>query len=116
MVIHFCIYIDNYWSGSSPSNAAQKAIQKDINNKLKKINTFYTDSALINKIISGKYDEEELQKQVDKNYFIFIYKIGSGNNLIPVFWNTQVIAPNSFVLHSDNGIGFQKIIEWLVCN
>ena len=72
---------------------------------------------LIDKIISGKYDEDELQKQVDKKYFIFIYKIGAGNNLTPVFWNTQVIAPNSFVLHSDNGIGFRKLLNgWYVTN
>ena len=113
----FAFIVDNYWSGNSPSNAAQRAIQKDISSKLIKINTFYTDSALIDKIISGKYDEKELQKQVDKNYFIFIYKIGSANNLIPVFWNTQVISPNSFVLHSDNGIGFRKLLNgWYVTN
>ncbi len=113
----FAFIIDNYWSGSSPSNAAQKAIQRDIDNKLIKTNTFYVDSSKINEIISGKYDEKELQKQVDKKYFIFIYKIGSGNNLIPVFWNTQIIAPNSFILHSDNGIGFRKLLNgWYVTN
>jgi two-component system nitrogen regulation sensor histidine kinase NtrY len=113
----FAFIVDNYWSGSSPSNAAQKAIQRDINNQLVKINTFYADSSLINKIISGKYDNIELQKQVDKNYFVFIYKNGLYDNLIPVFWNTQVIAPNSFVLHSDSGIGFRKLLNgWYVTN
>jgi hypothetical protein len=71
--------VDNYWSGSSPSNAAQKAIQKDVSSKLSKSNDFYFDSVLINKIISGKYSEDELQTLVDKNYFIFIYKIYPGN-------------------------------------
>ena len=111
----FAFIVDNYWSGSSPSNAAQKAIQRDIKNKLTKVNHFYIDSAAINEIIAGKYDEKELQEQVHKGYFIFIYKIGPNNNLTPVFWNTQVVAPNSFVLHAENGIGFRKLLNgWYV--
>ncbi|MEO8822143.1 MAG: HAMP domain-containing sensor histidine kinase [Ginsengibacter sp.] len=114
----FAFIVDNYWSGSSPSNAAQKAIQKDINNKLINSNAFYIDSIVINKIITGKYSEDELRKLVDKNYFIFIYKIDSNSNkLYPVFWNTQIIAPDLFVLHSDSGIGFRKLLNgWYVTN
>ena len=113
----FAFIVDNYWSGTSPSSAAQKAIQRDIHSKLTKTNNFYFDSSQLNKIISGKYDEKELQKQVNKDYFIFIYKIGKGNNLTPVFWNTQVIAPDPFVLHSDTGIGFRKLMNgWYVTN
>ncbi len=113
----FAFIVDNYWSGSSPSNAAQKAIQKDINYKLARSNAFYLDSSIVNKIISGKYNQKDIQELVDKNYFIFIYKVGRANNLIPVFWNTQVIAPNSFVLHSDNGVGFRKLLNgWYVTN
>ena len=110
--------VDNYWSGSSPSNAAQKAIQKDISSKLSKSNDFYFDSVLINKIISGKYTEDELQTVVDKNYFIFIYKINPENKkLFSIFWNTQIIAPDSFVLHEDSGVGFRKLLNgWYVTN
>jgi signal transduction histidine kinase len=114
----FAFIVDNYWSGNSPSNAAQKAIQKDINNKLVESNEFFTDSTLINKVINGSYSEAELQKLVDKNYFIFIYRIGPNDGkLHPVFWNTQIIAPDIFVLHSDSGIGFRKFLNgWYVTN
>ncbi len=109
--------VDNYWSGSSPSNAAQKAIQKNVGSNLIKINSFYQDTALLNEIISNKYDEKELAQEVDKKYFIFIYKISASNNLIPVFWNTQVIAPDLMVLKSENGISFQKLLNgWYVIN
>ncbi|MGN6601413.1 MAG: ATP-binding protein [Ginsengibacter sp.] len=113
----FAFIVDNYWSGSSPSNAAQKAIQRDVNNKLAKTNSFFIDTSRINKLIKGKYDEKQLEKLVDKSYYIFIYKIGSANDLTPVFWNTQVIEPNSFVLHSDTGIGFRRLMNgWYVTN
>lgn len=109
--------VDNYWSGNSPSNAAQKAIQKDVSSNLIKINSFYQDTAVINKIARGKYDEKELAQQVDKKYFIFIYKISAEDNLIPLFWNTQIITPTSIILNSDNGISFQKLLNgWYVVN
>jgi len=113
----FAFIVDNYWSGNSPSNAAQKAIQKNIGSNLVKINSFYHDTVLINNIINNKYDEKELEKEVGKNYFIFIYKISSQNNLIPVFWNTQVITPGPRLLKSENGTSFQKLINgWYVVN
>ena len=73
-LLTFAFIINNYWSGSSTSNAAQKVIQKDINRKQKDIGAFCSDSVLIKKIASGKYNEEQLTAQVDKEYFIFFYK------------------------------------------
>ena len=113
----FAFIINNYLSGSSSSNAAQKAIQKDINRQQKDIDAFYTDSVLINNIAAGKYDEEELKREVEKEYFIFFYKIDRPGNPIPVFWNTQVIEPDSGLINSADGISFQKLVNgWYVIN
>lgn len=104
-------------NGSSSPNAAQKAIQKDINRQQREIDAFYMDSALINNIVEGKYDEEELQREVEKKYFIFFYKIAEPGKLIPVFWNTQVIEPDSALTNDPNGISFQKLVNgWYVVN
>ncbi|HEU5364967.1 MAG TPA: hypothetical protein VFU62_05525, partial [Hanamia sp.] len=97
-LLTFAFIINNYWSGTSTSNAAQKVIQKDINKNQKKINEFCRDTAVIKKIASGKYTEDQLNAQVDKSYFIFFYKVSESNKYIPVFWNTQVIEPDSSVL------------------
>jgi len=114
-LLTFAFIINNYWSGSSTSNAAQKVIQKDINRKQKDIAAFCSDSGLIKKIASGKYNEEQLTAQVDKEYFIFFYKISESNKLIPVFWNTQVIEPDSTVLNLENGTSFHKLLNgWYV--
>ncbi|MGN6533819.1 MAG: sensor histidine kinase [Ginsengibacter sp.] len=114
-LLTFAFIINNYWSGTSTSNAAQKVIQKDINKNQKKINEFCSDSALVKKIALGKYSEDQLNEEVDKSYFIFFYKITEANRYIPVFWNTQVIEPDSAVLNSDDGTTFQKLLNgWYV--
>ena len=113
----FSFIINNYWSGSSTSNAAERAIQKDINKKLNNINSFYADTVLVNKILKGKYDEAQLNKQVQKKYFIFFYKIVNGDQSFPIFWNTQVIEPDTETLNLPDGITFQKLSNgWYVVN
>jgi signal transduction histidine kinase len=109
--------INNYWSGTSTSNAAQKAIQKDINRSQRSIDAFCLDTTLINKIAEGNYNESVLKKEVDKNYFIFFYKVTPTNDLIPVFWNTQIIEPDSALIKSNIGTSFNKLLNgWYVVN
>ncbi|HET7115259.1 MAG TPA: methyl-accepting chemotaxis protein, partial [Hanamia sp.] len=116
-LLTFAFIINNYWSGSSTSNAAQKAIQKDINKKQREINVFCLDTSLMNTIVEGKYSESFLKNEVDKGYFIFFYKITEVAKPVPVFWNTQVIEPDSSIINGDNGIGFQKLLNgWYVIN
>ena len=116
-LLTFAFIINNYWSGSSTSNAAQKAIEKNIRHNLKGISEFCSDTSLLNTLISGKYDEKQLQEQVDKSYFIFFYKVISSDKLVPVFWNTQIIEPDYAVLNSGNGISFRKLLNgWYVVN
>ncbi|MEO9003224.1 MAG: HAMP domain-containing sensor histidine kinase [Ginsengibacter sp.] len=116
-LLTFAFIINNYWSGSSASKAAQKAIQKDINKKQGEINKFCADTAILNRIAHGKYNEEQLSEQVSKGYFIFFYKITSEQKLDPIFWNTQVIEPLSKVFYGPDGSGFRKLQNgWYLIN
>ena len=116
-LLTFAFIINNYWSGSSTSTAAQKAIEKNIDRNLENIDQFCSDTSLLNTLTSGKYDEKQLQDQVNKSYFIFFYKIISSNKLVPVFWNTQIIEPDYAVLNSNNGVSFRKLLNgWYVVN
>jgi signal transduction histidine kinase len=116
-LLTFAFIINNYWSGSSSSNAAQKNIQKDIKKHQREIDAFTGDTALINNIIEGTYDEDELDRQVEKKYFIFFYKITEPGKMLPVFWNTQVIEPDSTLIHGEDGTSFQKLLNgWYVVN
>jgi len=107
--------VNNYWSGSSTSNAGQKAIQKNINGSLENIDRLCLDTSLLNTLTSGKYSEKQLDEQVAKKYFIFFYRILPDNKLLPVFWNTQIILPSNTILNSGDGITFHKLLNgWYV--
>ncbi|MEP6926374.1 MAG: ATP-binding protein, partial [Ginsengibacter sp.] len=101
--------IDNYWSGTSTTKAAQKAVQKNIFQNQKKIQRFYTDTALLDNIINRSYNEVQLNNLVEKDYFVFIYKITPFNPPFPVFWNTQIIVPDLTMLDVPDGTRFQKL-------
>lgn len=105
----FAFIINNYWSGTSTSSAAQKIIQRYINKSEKQINDFCLDTTLINVLAKGKYTEKQLEKLVAADYFVFIYKIGEANEDVPVFWNTQVIEPGAQLLSGHEGFGFYKL-------
>jgi two-component system, NtrC family, nitrogen regulation sensor histidine kinase NtrY len=107
--------IDNYWSGSSTIKTVQKTIQRDILRKQKKIQNFLNDTALINNIIDRSYTEKQLDDLVEKDYFIFIYRVTPFESPFPVFWNTQIIEPDSTALDVPDGIRFQKLVNgWYV--
>lgn len=109
--------IDNYWSGTSTINVVQKRIQRDIQSHQKKTKAFINNTALINNIINRSYDDKELTDFVNKDYFFFIYRITPFNLPQPVFWNTQIILPDSTVLGKPDGTYFQKLINgWYVIN
>ena len=107
--------IDNYWSGTSTINAVQKRIQKNIQVYQKKSKAFTNNIVLINKIINRSYDDKELDEFVNKDYFVFIYRITPFDQPQPIFWNSQIILPDSTVLDKPDGNYFQKLVNgWYV--
>jgi two-component system, NtrC family, nitrogen regulation sensor histidine kinase NtrY len=101
--------IDNYWSGSSTSKAVRKEVQKDILKKQRKIQDILDDTVLLNNIVNRTYTEKQLDDLVAKDYFLFIYKVTPFESPFPVFWNTQIIEPDSTTLDVPDGTRFQKL-------
>ncbi len=109
--------INNYWSKTSTVQTVQKSIQKNIITKEKKAQLFFKNKALINKLINSSYDENELENIVDNDYFIFIYRIVPFTQPQPIFWNTQIILPDSTVFEKPDGNYFLKLNNgWYVVN
>ncbi|MDQ6888900.1 MAG: HAMP domain-containing histidine kinase, partial [Bacteroidota bacterium] len=107
--------IDNYWSGIATPSSVQKVIQKNIIKNQKDIDRFYHDSTLINRLIRGHYNQEELDELVGKSFFIFIYQVTSWNEKHAIFWNTEIIEPDSSILDQPDGSSFSQLINgWYV--
>jgi two-component system nitrogen regulation sensor histidine kinase NtrY len=109
--------INNYWSGTSTPFAVQNEIQRNINQKQKKVKKFFKDSELINAIAEQKYNERQLDLLVEKDYYIFFYRVVDFQKPFPVFWNTQIVEPDLTTLGSKDGISFNKLLNgWYVIN
>lgn len=52
---------------------------------------------------------DELVKQPEKKYFIFIYNNNDLKN--PVYWNTQSILPDESILNEKKQLGFSKLVN-----
>jgi signal transduction histidine kinase len=101
--------IDNYWSGISTPAAIQKTLQSNIESKEKDFDNFCSDSALLNQLINHQYDESALNELQKKKYFIFIYKSDTAAPNIPVFWNTQIVLPDEYVIALKDGPAFSSL-------
>jgi two-component system, NtrC family, nitrogen regulation sensor histidine kinase NtrY len=109
--------VNNYWSGTSTPFAVRKEIQRNIDKNQTKVRVFFKDSSLINSIATQKYNEQQLNLQVEKDYYIFFYRVSAFNEPVPVFWNTQVVAPDQNIINAKDGISFEKLSNgWYVVN
>ena len=102
--------IDNYWSGTSTNESVKKTIERGIQNKQKDFDKFCKDSSLVKRLANNKYGEYTLREMEEKEYFIFIYK----NNKC-VFWNTQIVQPDSANTNSPSSSYMAKLANgWYV--
>lgn len=91
--------INNYWSVTSTPHAIQKRIQVQVTKKEKEINHLFSDSVLIESIINQEYDKEKLADLVNRNYYIFTYRLDA-KGWREIFWNTQDAHPDSAAIYS----------------
>lgn len=101
--------IDNYWSGNSSVIAVQKNLSNYIHDQEKDFDALIADSNITQKIVSGKYDEPFLQQLISKKYFFYMYlRTDTGHNDL-LFWNTQTVQPDEFLLTAAAKSGFIKL-------
>lgn len=108
-LITISFIIDNYWSGTSSLKAVKKSLTEYINTQEKDFDTFTKNAANIHRLVKRQYDEEQLQQVTDKKYFLFIYNKDTAqrNNLL--FWGTQIVQPNDYVLNNNGSVGFGQL-------
>jgi signal transduction histidine kinase len=108
-------FIDNYWSGTATPSTVKGALEKDIRKKQRHFEMLYNDTALIKKLIEKKYDASTLQDLVQKKYYIFIYRMDDSAKARLIFWNSQVVQPDSSIIFSHERTQFVKLLNgWYV--
>lgn len=105
-LITLSFIIDNYWSGNSSIEAVQKNVTRYLHKQEADFNELIQDSVVTGRIISGRYDENFLQKLTEKKYYIYAYSTDSVAQDHILFWNTQTVLPNSYLLRVTENSGF----------
>ncbi len=108
-LITISFIIDNYWSGSSSSQALQKNISGYIAKQENEIDAITKDTALIKKLVNNEYGEILLQKLEEKNFYFFIYSKNEAGLYDLLFWNSQVIDPSVQIFNMQDKSGFIQL-------
>lgn len=105
-LITISFIIDNYWSGSSSTQALQKNISSYIAKQENEIDAISKDVVLIKKLANKEYDETLLQQLEEKKFYFFIYSKNYAGLYDLLFWNTQVIDPSAQIFNIQGKSGF----------
>ncbi len=101
--------IDNYWSGNSSVGAVKENLQGYIHRHEKDFEKLLADTAAMQMIRNNRYEEDFLQKQVGKKYFIYRYFVNDIGLRKLEFWNTQTVLPSDALLASADSTGFIQL-------
>ncbi len=101
--------VSNYWSVTSTPQAIQKSIQRELANEQRKADRFLNDTATINKLKSGKYDEDFLASIIKKTFYVFVYTEDTAGHPREIFWSTQDAAPDSHLIVSHRPKEFTRL-------
>lgn len=108
-LITISFIIDNYWSDNSSVKAAEKNLAQYIHHQEDDFDKLGNDSALVKKIVSGKYDEPFLKELTEKKYFFYVYQQNAMNEYNLKFWNTQVVTPSPQTLSNFDTSGYFQL-------
>lgn len=88
----FAFLFNNYWSYYSSPHGVQRSLESDIRSRQEDFNELADDTAIINALFKGTYEEQTLQDIYRESYYVFAYD-STQTGLQPRFWSTSSIAP-----------------------
>ncbi len=101
--------IDNYWTGNSSIRSVQKNLEAYIRAEEKEFSDFARDTIALRKITSNQYSESELKQWTAKKYFAFIYSLNEYGQTHLLFWNTQTVQPDTYLINAEQLSGFIEL-------
>ena len=108
-LITISFIIDNYWSGSSSTQALQKNISSYIAKQENEIDAITRDTALIKKLANKEYGEALLEQLEEKKFYFFIYSKNEAGLYDLLFWNSQVIDPSIQLFNMHDKSGYMQL-------
>ncbi len=92
--------ITNYWYSSSSAKYLRKNIENDIQVQERDFDALLKDTALLGRLVTQRYNSNELNTLTEKPYSLFLYNNDSSLADLK-FWNTQVVLPDKSLLQGN---------------
>jgi len=108
-LVTFSFIMDNYWSANSSIQKVEQIITNHVQHAEEQIKAVTSDTPFLNSIQKGDVSEETLKGLMQKDFFIFFYGEGHLEPSALLFWNTNIIIPDSVILASPAREGFRKL-------
>jgi two-component system, NtrC family, nitrogen regulation sensor histidine kinase NtrY len=99
----------HYWSNYSSVRFLRNSIEKDIQRQEKDFLSLVSDSGLVNKLVSHKYNRQELENVIAKRYAFYLYETNTYGLISLAFWNNQYTTPAQELLQGSRQHGFVKL-------
>ena len=95
IIFALAFLVNTYVIGTSSAHYYTRQIQSDIQSKEHSFQELAADSALLSRIVSKTYTEDDLNAVLDSKTGYYIYIFRPDTTRIPelLFWNTQVTLP-----------------------
>jgi signal transduction histidine kinase len=110
--------LNKYLLGTTSTRYYTRLIQTRIHEKENNFSELIKDTALLRLMARQQYTEDQLERVIDRGYYIFVYGDSAKPDLI--FWNTQEVLPdmpatdstgNSFTITKANGVYVRRDVK-----
>ena len=109
-MITISFIIDNYLTGNASPKTVAKNISSFIAEQQNDFASIASDTAVLNQLVSQRYDESMLQQLTSKKYYLFVYQTKNfGNHSNLLFWSTQVVDPSLALASMNQQTGFIQL-------
>ncbi len=108
-LVTFSFIIDNYWSANASLQKVEQIITKRVQSPERQMSAVISDTSFLQSLQTGEIPQERLEECMKKDFFIFFYAQNAGLPADLLFWNTNIILPDSAILASAAKEGFRKL-------
>jgi signal transduction histidine kinase len=101
--------ISNYWSYTSSERAVTRSLEAYVQSSEQKVEELSADRELLDRLYSGAYTQSDLDAFKSKPYYVFLYPIFSASAAQPVFWSSNIVIPDDYIVSGHYGSNYVEL-------
>ena len=105
----FSFFFNKLYTNRSSISREVKLAEAYINSQQDDFYQFLSDTALLNKLVTGKESVEEFRSVTSKKYGVFLFTAGESGTEEMRFWSNQQAVPTAEITAGPDGEYFRKL-------